>query len=556
AGEIESFRIDKRYLRPDGRAVWVRAAVALTQPGEMVQNQFVAVVVDIDAEREAEQRLRRQAALLDATRDAITVTGLDQRISFWNRGAERLFGWSADETLGRSARELLALNPLAAEEAQAQLLAHGDWAGPLHLVRKDGRFLVTDTRWTLLRNAEGQPEAILTTQTDATQRLELEAQLRQAQRLEAVGQLTGGVAHDFNNLLTVILGNADLLAEMLADNPSLLPLAQMTRTAAERGAELTQRLLAFARKQALQPQAVDTHQLLASMDALLRRTLPAHIDLELVRAAGQWPALVDPAQLESAVLNLVLNARDAMPAGGKITLETANAWIDQDYAERHADVLPGQYVLLTVSDTGAGMAPGQLARAFEPFFTTKGPGQGSGLGLSMVYGFIKQSRGHVKLYSELGQGTTVRLYLPRADSAPSVLTPAAVRGVQELHGSARVLVVEDDALVRRHATDALTGLGYAVLAAEHGDAALAILRQRADIDLLFTDIVMPGSLNGRQLAEAALVLHPRLKVLYTSGYTENAIVHHGRLDRGVHLLPKPYRSLDLARKVHAVLRGT
>ena len=384
-----------------------------------------------------------------------------------------------------------------------------------------------------------------------------EAQLHQAQRLEAVGQLTGGIAHDFNNLLTVILGNAELLSERLASQPALQSLAQMTRTAAERGAELTQRLLAFARKQPLQPQPVDAHQLLAGMDALLRRTLPEDIELELVRGAGLWLALADPAQLESALLNLVLNARDAMPSGGRLTLETANTAIDQAYADQHADVLPGQYVLLSVSDTGTGMAQAQLARAFEPFYTTKPVGKGSGLGLSMVYGYARQSRGHVKLYSEVGHGTTVRLYLPRAlvaagaSSAPA----AAAHGDAELRGTALVLVVEDDDLVRRHAADALAALGYSVLLAAHGAAAMALLQERADIDLLFTDVVMPGGMNGRQLAEAALVLRPGLKVLYTSGYTENAIVHHGRLDPGVQLLPKPYRQIDLARKLRVVLGG-
>jgi CheY-like chemotaxis protein len=289
------------------------------------------------------------------------------------------------------------------------------------------------------------------------------------------------------------------------------------------------------------------------MDALLRRTLPEDIELQVVRAAGLWPVLADPAQLESAVLNLVLNARDAMPGGGKITVETANAWIDQDYAERHADVLPGQYTLLSISDTGSGMSPHTLARAFEPFFTTKGVGKGTGLGLSMVYGFAKQSRGHVKLYSELDQGTTVRLYLPRADHTDIPTSAPRSHVAGDLRGKAVVLVVEDDDLVRRFAIDMLRSLGYEVLAAEHGVAALEVLRARSDIELLFTDVVMPGGLNGRQLADAARALHPGLKVLFTSGYTENSIVHHGHLDRGVHLLSKPYRAVDLARKVRAVL---
>jgi PAS domain S-box-containing protein len=514
-------------------------------------------LIDLSAQRQTERQLRRQAALLDAARDAIVVRDLEDRITYWSLGAERLFGWSTAEATGHRAPELLAEDEVVVAHAREEVLRRGEWQAVVQCRARDGRPLRVDVRLTLLRDAAGAPEAVLAIKTDVTQRLALELQLQQAQRLEAVGQLTGGVAHDFNNLLTVIQGNAELLVEHLTDQAALAPLAQMAQmvsTAALRGAELTQRLLAFARKQPLQPQSVDAHQLLAGMDALLRRTLPEDIELELVRAAGLWPMLADPVQVESAVLNLVLNARDAMPHGGKITLETANAWIDQDYAERHIDVLPGQYVLISVSDTGVGMSGAELTRAFEPFFTTKGVGKGTGLGLSMVYGFAKQSRGHVKLYSEPGQGTTARLYLPRADG---VGVPAAAAAANRTHGDLRgtatLLVVEDDDLVRRFATDLLRGLGYEVLAAENGVAALGLLRGRDDVELLFTDVVMPGGMNGRQLADAALALRPHMKVLFTSGYTENAIVHHGRLDRGVYLLAKPYRAVDLARKLRAML---
>ena len=516
--------------------------------------RMVGGMTDLTEQRQAQARLQQQAALLDESEDSIIVRDLDERIRYWSRGAERMFGWSAAEAVGRTLTELQLVNAPGAEAARATLQAKGRYTTTFKQRCKDGHWVTIEGRWTLVRDADGQPSGVFGLGTDVTARLELEAQLQQARRLETIGQLTGGVAHDFNNLLTVILGNADLLAEQLVDQPRLLPLAEMTRTAAERGAELTQRLLAFARRQALQPLSVDAHQLLANMDALLRRTLPANIDLELVRGAGLWPTLVDPAQLESAVLNLVINARDAMPSAGKITLETSNAWIDQHYAERHPDVAPGQYVLLSVSDTGAGMSAEHLARVFEPFFTTKDVGKGTGLGLSMVYGFVKQSGGHIKLYSEPGHGTTARLYLPRAEGPPDA-PPTVLRSERDFRGTARVLVVEDDPLVLRHARDVLVGLGYRVTVADTGVAALAILREHSDFDLLFTDVVMPGELNGRQLAEAALALHPSLKVLYTSGYTENAIVHHGRLDRGVHLLPKPYRSIDLARKVHGVLKA-
>jgi len=379
----------------------------------------------------------------------------------------------------------------------------------------------------------------------------LQAIRQHAQKMESLGQLTGGIAHDFNNLLTVIMGNAELLAEALHGEPTLGPLADMTCAAAARGAELTHRLLAFSRRQPLDARDTDVNALLAGMNALLRRTLREDVEIEMVHAAGLWHATVDPSELEAALLNLCINARDAMPAGGRLTLETANAFLSDDYARQHGDVVPGQYVMIAVSDTGSGIAPEHLLRVFEPFFTTKEPGKGTGLGLSMVYGFVKQSRGHVKVYSESGQGTTIKLYLPRGDGSGAP-RDTDVSG-DEPRGVETVLLVEDEDMVRAYARDQLLALGYQVLAAADGAQALALLDSRSDIALLFTDIVLPGGLNGRQVAEAALQRRPGLKVLYTSGYSENAIVHHGRLDRGVQLLNKPYRRIDLARKVRAVL---
>jgi CheY-like chemotaxis protein len=323
--------------------------------------------------------------------------------------------------------------------------------------------------------------------------------------------------------------------------------------AAQRGAELTRRLLAFSRRQALQPVEVDLNKLVLDVEKLLRRTLGEHIEIETVLHAGLWRTNADAGQLEAALLNLAINARDAMPEGGKLTIDTANARLDDHYAAAHSEVTPGQYVVLTVTDTGTGMPDEIRERAFEPFFTTKEVGQGSGLGLSMVYGFVKQSGGHVKIYSELGQGTAVKIYLPRTVPAPS--RAPSTRPVQE-HipaGSESILVVEDDPLVRAYMTDQLRNLGYAVHEAENGAQGLEVLAQLERVDLLLTDIVMPGGMNGRQLAERAQALRPGLRVLYTSGYSENAIIHHGRLDRGVHLLNKPFRKIELARKVRAVL---
>jgi PAS domain S-box-containing protein len=403
---------------------------------------------------------------------------------------------------------------------------------------------------TLLPNGDVQFDSIA---LDITDRKATEVQLQHAMKLDAMGQLTGGVAHDFNNLLTVILGNAEALVEELNDNHRLRMLAEITQTAAERGAELTNRLLAFARKQALEPKVLDVNKLISGMDAMVRRTLGENMEIELIRGAGLWSAVADPSQLESAVLNLAINARDAMRSGGKLTVETANAHIDETYSARHNEVTPGQYVLISMTDTGTGMTPEVAARAFDPFFSTKEVGKGTGLGLSMVYGFVKQSGGHIKIYSETGQGTTIRIYLPRAFEAARENEVEAPGG--EPGGRERILLVEDDPLVRQHAEAMLRSLGYTVLAAKSGPEALPILAGAEALDLLFTDVVMPGGMSGRELADRAHSLRPGLKVLFTSGYTENAIVHQGRLDPGVQLLRKPYRRRDLALKLRSVLGG-
>ncbi|UJW80740.1 ATP-binding protein [Hydrogenophaga sp. SL48] len=381
---------------------------------------------------------------------------------------------------------------------------------------------------------------------------ELNARLQKSQRMEAIGQLTGGIAHDFNNLLLVVSGSAEMMLEEVTGHPDQIQLLQSITKAARRGGALTQRLLAFAGKQALDPKPLDLNRLVAGLDPMLRRTLGEHIQIELIRAGGLWPALVDQSQLENALLNLCLNARDAMPGGGRLTIETANVRLDEAYAARTGDIPPGQYVMLAVSDTGQGIAPEHLQRVFEPFFTTKETGKGTGLGLSMVYGFVKQSAGHVAIYSELLQGTSVKLYLPRASGAAAVF--ATAEGEDSIvGGSETVLLVEDDDAVRQVALTALRSLGYTVIEANDGPSAMAVLEQRDDVQLLFTDIVMPGGMNGRALADAARRWRPDLKVLYTSGYTENAIVHQGRLDEGALLLSKPYRRIDLDRAVRTAL---
>jgi signal transduction histidine kinase len=381
----------------------------------------------------------------------------------------------------------------------------------------------------------------------------LEHQLHQAIKMEAIGQLTGGVAHDFNNLLTVILGNAEVLVEELDNNQRLRALAELTQTAAERGAELAGRLLAFARKQTLEPKVLDINKLVSGLDGLLRRSLGEATEIQFVRGAGLWPAVADPAQLESALLNLAINARDAMAGGGKLTIESGNVRVDETYAAAHYEVAPGHYVLISVTDTGCGMSPETMTRAFEPFYSTKEVGKGTGLGLSMVYGFVKQSGGHIKLYSEVGHGTTVKIYLPRSTGAADEI--AADEKTHDPQGSETILLVEDDEMVRRHVESMLRQLGYAVIVANNGPEAMRVVESDASFDLLFTDVVMPGGMTGRQLAELAAARRPGLKILFTSGYTEDAILHQGRLDRGVHLIRKPYRRRDLAGKLRQVLGG-
>jgi signal transduction histidine kinase/CheY-like chemotaxis protein len=379
-----------------------------------------------------------------------------------------------------------------------------------------------------------------------------EAQVRQAQKMEAIGQLTGGVAHDFNNILTVITGTIEILGDAVKDRPNLVQITDMISAAAARGADLTRHLLAFSRRQPLQPRNTDVNALVIDAARLLRPTLGEQIEIESMLAHDSAPALIDPSQLSTAILNLALNARDAMPDGGKLTLETGNVVLDENYPSMTSEIKPGNYVMIAVSDTGEGIPGSLLDKVFEPFFTTKEVGKGSGLGLSMVYGFVKQSNGHIKIYSEESHGTTVKLYLPAAAGLPDALAAEAGSPGGD-HGDESILIVEDDALVREYVVTQIGRFGYHTMAAGNAAEALALIDGPERFDLLFTDVIMPGGLNGRQLATEALKRRPELKVLYTSGYTENAIVHHGRLDAGVLLLPKPYLSSDLARMIRIAL---
>ena len=375
--------------------------------------------------------------------------------------------------------------------------------------------------------------------------------LRQSQKMEAIGNLTGGIAHDFNNLLQVISGNLQLLSRDVAGNERAGRRVQNAMSGVSRGAKLTAQLLAFGRRQPLAPKVVNIGRLVSEMDDLLRRSLGEEIEIETVIAGGLWNTKIDPGNIENAILNLAINGRDAMQGSGRLTIEAGNASLDLDYAKLHPDLAPGQYVLLAVTDTGSGMTPAVLEKAFEPFFSTKPEGQGTGLGLSMVYGLIKQSDGHVKIYSEVGNGTTVKLYLPRSEEdEDSPVSPDA--NVSET-GNETILVVEDDEDVRDTTIATLQDLGYKVLKACDAQSALNVIESGISIDVLFTDVVMPGQLKSPELARKALLRLPNLVVLFTSGYTQNAIVHGGRLDKGVELLSKPYTREALAARIRGLL---
>jgi nitrogen-specific signal transduction histidine kinase/ActR/RegA family two-component response regulator len=385
---------------------------------------------------------------------------------------------------------------------------------------------------------------------DVTERKALQDQLYVVQRLDAVGQLTGGIAHDFNNLLTVIIGSSEALAEEL-DNPDQRELADLILDTAERAGELTRHLLAFARRQPLSPRAFDVNQLLDGSEALIRRTLGANLQFSIEKTPDIRLAFADRSQTEAAILNLCLNARDAMPDGGRLTISTGNAIFDDDFVRSHSGARAGEFIVVRVSDTGTGIAAEVVRHIFEPFFTTKEAGRGTGLGLSMVYGFTKQSQGYIDVQTEEGKGATFSLYLPVGQAQDRVARATAKSAAQR--GSETVLLVEDDDLVRQHVGIQLRGLGYQIVEAENGPRALAILEKRSDIALLFTDVMMPGGMNGRQLAERATAAWPRLRVLFSSGYSNEMLMENGRLIDGVALLAKPYSRRQLADKVREAL---
>ncbi|HEY1382898.1 MAG TPA: PAS domain S-box protein [Dongiaceae bacterium] len=499
----------------------------------------------------SEQRFRH---VFDLVQEGIWIH-VDGKIEFSNPAAARLFGAkSPDELIGQHV--FAFIHPDDRERALQRTRQLKDQLKALPLTEMrvlglDGKVRIGELQAVPFLQ-DGRIH-VISSGRDVTAQREAESRLHQVQKMDAVGQLTGGVAHDFNNLLTVVIGALDLDLNRLPED--VRPSIQQALRAAERGAALTHRLLAFSRQQTLVARSVDFNRLITDMGDLLRRALGEHIEVDLKLAGDLWPALADSGQVENSVLNLAINARDAMPDGGKLTIETSNAHLDDDYAAHNAEVMPGDYVMMAVTDTGSGMSAEVLAHVFEPFFTTKDVGKGTGLGLSMIYGFAKQSGGHAKIYSEVGHGTTVRLYLPRLASTVAVASPAAPAPTGGKGGGETILVVEDNPDVRRLVLRQLRDLGYTVIEAANGPQALKILEDGAAIDLLFTDVVMPGGMTGRQLAEAAKSRRPNLKTLFTSGYTEDSILRLGKLDPGVRLLSKPYRKHELATRVREAFDG-
>jgi PAS domain S-box-containing protein len=520
-------------------------------------DHFVAVFSNVtervrtaDALHASERRLR---TLFETVNLIVLVVNADGRVDYVNPFYLRLTGYAPDEVLGQDwFRFLPERDRPRLRGTLRDLVEHG---APPHyqnpILTRDGHERTVSWHNTVLRDPAGRAIGTLSVGEDITERLELEERFRQAQKMEAVGRLAGGVAHDFNNVLTSILGYTDLLLAELPPGPAHEDLGEI-RNAATRAAGLTRQLLAFSRRQVLQPSVLNPNDIVRSLEKMLRRLIGEDVELRTALAPDVGNVLIDPGQIEQVILNLAVNARDAMPTGGTLIIETANADLSAGYAATHQPVVPGPHVMLAVTDTGAGMTPEVRARLFEPFFTTKEKGKGTGLGLATAYGIVKQSGGYIWAYSEPGQGATFKIYLPRVD-APAVAVAPPVETDAAPTGTETVLLAEDDAALRALVGTMLEKLGYRVLDAPNAEAALAVARSTPDpIHLLVTDVVMPGE-SGRRLAERLAAVRPDVRVLYISGYTDDAIVHHGMLEPGLHYLAKPFTAAGLARKVRAVL---
>jgi PAS domain S-box-containing protein len=548
-------------LRKDGSRFWASVIITAVfdEKGELIG--FGNITRDISERIEAEQKLAESEAklktlvdtVLDTVVDGLIIFNAAGDIQFTNPACEQQFGYRSDDLVGRNLS--LLLPGILEGGATFDQFRRGTLEGvDRELVgrRRDGSTFPMELSVGEAKN--GDESIFVAVVHDLTSRKRTEQQLIRAQKMETVGQLSGGIAHDFNNLLTVIVGNADTLSELLASRPELKQYCDSIVAAGMRGADLTQRLLAFGRRQALKPTAVDCSQLVGGLQRLLQRTLREDIEIRTSFDSESLVAYADPSQLESAIINLALNAQDAMPEGGHLTIATAATVLDDGGSHgASAEIPPGRYIMIAVTDDGTGMPPEVRDRVFEPFFTTKDIGKGTGLGLSMVYGFVKQSNGHIAIYSEPGLGTTIRLYLPADSRAPETAAAPNAEAPELPDGCERVLVTEDDPFVRSYAVASLEGLGYEVITASDSREAVTKLADGADPDILFTDIVMPGGINGWELAQEARKLRPGLKVLLTSGYALDTLVASGRLSADTPILHKPYRRADLAHAMRSAL---
>ncbi|HEY0420604.1 MAG TPA: PAS domain S-box protein [Acetobacteraceae bacterium] len=571
AAETGRFTAEAWRVRKDGSRFWAMVVIdPIHLDGKLVG--FAKVTRDMTEARNAQlaalESERRFRLLVQSVTDyAIFMLSLDGHVSNWNTGAERIKGYAASEIVGQHFSRFYAPEDIEAgvpRRALETARREGRYEAEGWRVRKDGSRFWASVVIDAIHD-DGKLIGFAKITRDLTERREAQLQLEQsreqlfqAQKMEAVGQLTGGLAHDFNNLLTGITGNLELARTRIAQGrvADLDRYIAAAQGAASRAVALTHRLLAFARRQTLNPKRINPNKLIADMVDLVQRTVGPEIEVETVLAIGLWPTQCDPNQLENAILNLCINARDAMPHGGRLTIETANTWLDERGA-RERDMAPGQYVAICVSDTGTGMPAEVIERAFDPFFTTKPLGRGTGLGLSMVYGFTRQSGGHARIYSEMGAGTTVRIYLPRhrgeADEEEAKTEPAEASRAE---AGKTVLVVDDEPTVRMLVTEVLEELGYAALEAADGASGLKLLQSDARIDLLITDVGLPGGMNGRQLADAARTGRPALKVLFITGYAENAVVGNGHLEPGMHVLTKPFALEVLASRIEAIITET
>ena len=542
--------VEFRLVRLDGKVIWLEVVGIATTYGNTRAIQLVGR--DITERKEREAALERLSRAIHQAGESVQISDADGTVLYVNPAFERITGYTAEEVLGQSITGFagsIADEALAREISQT-VRAGKVWAGRAVMRRKDGRPLYVSLTVSPILDDAGRFVSAVSVAEDVTDRVRLENELREAQKMEAVGRLAGGIAHDFNNLLTVIIASGDMLLRRLKPDDPAAKLVRQIRDASDRAASLTRQLLAFSRKQVLEPKVLDLNAVVRGMEDMLRRLIGEHIRLSLVLEPELWAVKADPSQIEQVIMNLAVNAKDAMPDGGELTIETENVELDESYARRHAGIVPGPYVMLAVSDTGHGMDQETQSHIFEPFFTTKGVGRGTGMGLSTVYGIVRQSGGHIWVYSEPGEGTTFKVFLPRTEEVSEAET---VRALEVRGGTETILVAEDNASVRDVTCSLLRSLGYTVLEAEAPEDAAELCRQASPaVSLLLTDVVMPG-VSGRKLADTLKGICPGLKVLYMSGYTDNAIAHHGVLDEGVQFLQKPFTRESLARKVREVL---